>query len=161
FVQHVNGWTPCGDFTDKHGDGIHHLGFKVAPQNFDERVAWLERHGGTCIAGGAETFYAEVEFRNEIGITLEGRCPPDKNDVFGAVPVVLPGLSSSPGALSNRRVTHIGIVVSDVDRAARAYADLFDVEMPRIRNGTPHFPVRAHAGAGAAARIATLRQSDV
>jgi catechol 2,3-dioxygenase-like lactoylglutathione lyase family enzyme len=157
-VQHESGETPYGEFTRAHGDGIHHVGFHVDRDRFEDRVRWLERRAGTRIIGGPAVLYASFDSAATLGTTIETVFKTDWNRWWTAPPLL--GPQQSPWA-GHGHVTHVGIVVANVHRAARAYAELFGVESPRIRTATPRFPIGVRAASNAYMKIAVVRRPHV
>lgn len=70
-VQPLEGETTYGEFLEKWGEGIHHLGFDV--NNLDERVAAFQKLGvGVLMSGervGAKFAYMDTE--GSVGIIVE------------------------------------------------------------------------------------------
>ena len=70
-IQPLEGKTTYGEFLEKWGEGIHHLGFGV--NNLDERVAAFQKLGvGVLMSGervGAKFAYMDTE--GSVGIIVE------------------------------------------------------------------------------------------
>jgi catechol 2,3-dioxygenase-like lactoylglutathione lyase family enzyme len=69
-------------------------------------------------------------------------------------------VATGPNALARQRFTHVGIIVRDLERVARTYADLLGVGLSPIRTVNLAFPGRKGDGRGRA-RIAYLRKRGV
>jgi catechol 2,3-dioxygenase-like lactoylglutathione lyase family enzyme len=160
FIQHVDGVTPYGEFTRRHGDSIHHVAFHVGDEGFAKRVEWLEQHGGLCVAGGAHAHYADIDLQEQLGATVELLAADDRGYDWNAA-WSSPSDAEDGSNISNHQVTHVGVLVHDVQRVAHAYATIFGVEPPPVRLATPRFARGARAASGACAKVASIRQPNV
>jgi hypothetical protein len=120
---------------------------------FRERFLWLARHSDAVVFADEEHGYATFDFKSELGVHIGIASAIDKAREW-------PASSPSPSH-AFARVGHIGIVVRDIERAARTYTALFGVQPSRIRRLTPRFPKGMKAEKGAAVRFVQFRQPNI
>ena len=73
-----------------------------------------------------------------------------------------PADAATPAVFDQRTVSHIGMVVRDVDRTARAIADVFGLEVPTVRETKPVPPAKGYAGDPKAyTRVADVRFDNI
>lgn len=104
---------PYRDFLGSRGQGVHHVGLQAA--------------GGALAAAGAGARFIDVRAR--LGLTVETMPPAAQERLFG-------GRAAPPVAASLARptcITHLGLVVRDIERSRQALADLIGVDPPPIR----------------------------
>ncbi len=68
-LEPVGGPSPWQEFLDEHGEGVHHLGFRV--DDVGAAVAFLEDKRGRWVLGGAGVDFGYVDMAPEPGITIE------------------------------------------------------------------------------------------
>lgn len=148
--------TPVGPYADHlgaHGMSIQNLQFQVA--ELPLLRADMERVGGRWSLGGPDDFWAYVDFRDRLGMTLEP----------GAHPRVERPVTPVPGAvypLGGMPVTHIGIAVPDASAAARAFAEVFGIPVPELHEERGlDFPVGSDWDEAAVLRVARWRQGEI
>jgi methylmalonyl-CoA/ethylmalonyl-CoA epimerase len=151
-AQHVSGPTPHREFIARVGEGIHHVGFTTAG-GLDEKVALLQQKGGRLRLGGPRTSYASLDFRDQLGTDLGIHIDERKR----ASPRCRANAAPPPEL---RRLTHIGIVIRNLEETARTYADVFGVASSPVRLVKFVAPGRARADCGIA-KIAHLRTRGV
>ncbi len=103
------------------GDGIQHLGVTV-PDRFPERVAELVARGGRLTMGGPSASFAFVEMTDQLGTTLELK----PAGPAGAAP------ATAAGALGSSVVSHVGLILKDVQKTARLFAELTGAPAPQF-----------------------------
>lgn len=158
FAQPLDARLPHVAFLERHGAGIHHLGFHTSA-DLDTLIPALSAKGGTWTVGARGIPYAQMDFQERLGAALglsstAGR-PTPRNDDQTAVP-----LSGSKDLLVNHRVTNVGIVVHSVEETARAFSDIFGLGVSPMRAvdlALPGISIVSHG----AARIAYLRLNGV
>ena len=172
-AQHVSGPTPHKEFIGRVGEGIHHVGF-VTEGHLEEKVALLQQKGGRLRLGGPRSSYASLDFREQLGTDL-GLATPGclAKDVallhkrrgpgvhVGKADQLVSGRQANgtaPPAL--RRLTHIGIVVRNVEETVRTYANVFGVGSSPVKLVKFIVPGRPREGRGVA-KIASLRTRGV
>ena len=124
-------YGPIHDWLQKYGQSVHHIGL-VTPENFGDVRARLVQKGGRWVGGTAETTWAYVEFRDPLGATLEPVNPQTYERPLQRMTKAPPGET-----LGTRQMVRIGVVVGNVEQAARAYADVLGVTPSPVRVVTP------------------------
>ncbi len=164
FIEPVDGPTsPYASFIRRNGQGVHHLAFHVDRHDFDKRLDWLALQGGRCVAGGFGLPFADVDLEARLGTTIQLMADRDERNggVFKRTTRPPEALSDGGHVLGRPQVTHVGIVVRDIARAVKSYVEIFGVQMPRVRLGTPRFPSDARASQGACAKLATIGHPNI
>ncbi len=157
-AQALDPRLPHVAFLERHGAGIHHLGFHTSA-NLDTLIPALSAKGGRWTVGRLGTPYAQLDFQQQLGAALglsstAGRPTPFVEDQT-AVP-----LSGGHDLLVHHRITNVGIVVRSVEEAARAFSDIFGLGVSPMRAvdlALPGISIVSHG----AARIAYLRLNGV
>jgi catechol 2,3-dioxygenase-like lactoylglutathione lyase family enzyme len=118
----VGGPSPWREFLDAYGEGMQHITFTVrsAPQ----AVAHLEKLGGRHEMGTANVGYAYVNFRKQLGFTVE--LGQNANPTPVPTPAAATSLGTSP-------VRHLGVVVADAQKAATLFATILGVDLPPVQ----------------------------
>ena len=140
-----------------HGMSIQNIQLHVdgTVEHIQAVRAEMERRGGKWTLGVETDFRAYVDFKKELGITLEPIAMRLRRD-----PVVVPGLTAPP--LGTAPVTHVGFAVTDVHAAARAYSEIFGIAMPEIVEiRDPEYPPGADWNTSARLRVARWRQGEI
>ena len=104
---------PYRDFLGARGQGVHHVGLQAA--------------GGALGAAGAGARFIDV--RQRLGLLVETMPPAAQERLFG-------GRAAPPVAASLARptcITHLGLVVRDIEQSRQALADLIGVDPPPLR----------------------------
>lgn len=104
---------PYRDFLDTRGQGVHHVGLQAA--------------GGALGAAGAVAGFIDV--RPRLGLMVETMPPTAQERLFGGR---VPPPAAAPLAQPTC-ITHLGLVVRDIERSRQALADLIGVDPPPIR----------------------------
>ena len=120
----VGGPSPWREFFEQYGEGMQHITFTV--RNTLEAVAHLKALGGRHELGAVEGVgYAYVNFRDQLGFTIElGQ--------GGASGITSPpGPLAIPTSLGTSSVRHLGIVVSNVDKAAALFSQVLGIDAPQ------------------------------
>ena len=68
-LEPVGGPSLWQEFLNEHGEGVHHLGFRV--DDVGAAVAFLEDKRGRWVLGGAGVDFGYVDMAPELGITIE------------------------------------------------------------------------------------------
>ena len=68
-LEPVGGPSPWQRYLDEHGEGVHHLGFRVA--DVGAAIAFLEDRGGRLVLGNAEVDFGYMDMTPELGVTIE------------------------------------------------------------------------------------------
>lgn len=164
-AQPLDPRLPHADFLERHGPGIHHLGFNTR-SNLDALIPALSAKGGIWTVGGRGVAYAQMNFQDQLGAALglsstAGTVPTGAvapayvDEDLAAVP--LPG---GRELLVQHRVTNVGIVVRSIEDTAHAFSDIFGLGVSPIRAvdlALPGVSIVSHG----AARIAYLRLNGV
>jgi methylmalonyl-CoA/ethylmalonyl-CoA epimerase len=172
-AQHVSGPTPHKEFIARVGEGVHHVGF-VTSGHLEEKVALLQKKGGRLRLGGPTAPYASVDFREQLGTDLgiATRAHLAKKVAhlhLGSDPCV--HVEKPDHCVGSRRakevarpmlrrLTHIGVVVPDIEETARMYGEVLGVASSPIKVVKFVAPGRARADCGIA-KIASLRTRGV
>jgi catechol 2,3-dioxygenase-like lactoylglutathione lyase family enzyme len=141
---------------DKYGDGVQHVGLTV-PDKLAARVKALQAMGGAMTLGRADRDFVFVDLTTLIGTTLEltQHSPTDVSRSPEASPISALSLAGSP-------VQHIGLVVPDIEKTARVFADLLAVPLPRFNVvANPAFPATYTGDPKASVKTITFRLGDV
>jgi methylmalonyl-CoA/ethylmalonyl-CoA epimerase len=125
-VQPVAGPSPHREFLDKFGQGLQHVAFEV--KNAQKSVNYLVSKGGTWTTAN------NVDMQGVLGFSAEVREP----NAPTAVPQATPVVAQTP--LSKAIISHIGIVVPDVDKASRTFSEVFGVPVQRVQSATLTLP---------------------
>lgn len=149
-IQAVDRTNPLGDFVGRFGPGLQHIGLR-ARGGFEDQLHVLEHKGGRRTLGGQEAGYALFDFGEQLGSTVE--IMRRGMDTWASRP---PQLHSSR-ALANSPVSHVTVMVDDVEDAAWQYSELLGVGASPIRMAHPLFTPDAKASPHATARMASLR----
>ena len=143
-------YGPIHEWLQKHGQSVHHIGL-VTPENFGDVRTRLIEKGGRWVGGTTDTTWAYVELRDPLGATLEPVNPQTYERQLQRMTKAPPGAT-----LGTRPLARIGVVVRNVEAAAKAYADLLGVTPSPVRVLTPtDYPPDSTAS-----RTATLRASS-
>jgi methylmalonyl-CoA/ethylmalonyl-CoA epimerase len=129
-VQPIAGPSPHRQFLDRYGQGLQHVAFEV--QNTQAGVNYLVSKGGTW------TTATNVDMQGILGFSTEVR----QAGAPTAVPQTTPVVAQTP--MSNAVITHIGLIVPDIDKTSRAFSEIFGVEAPKAEEFGPlTFPVNS------------------
>lgn len=134
-IQPLYGPGAHMEFSQKHGEGIHHISFGMV-ENYDAVVSRLRSKGigmamqGTL--GGAVTF-TYLDTVRELGAIFEIVAPPSP----GVSPELAPwGVYSPPAPplwkMEGKRINQIGLVVDDAEGMSKRYEELFGIGPWRI-----------------------------
>jgi len=122
-------------FLEVHGPGIHHIGFASGNARLEEQRRRLLRDlklDGLFVESRGEAGFIDV--RSTLGLMLELSSPATRERRYGAG-LVRPFSRNAPLARLPC-VTHIGVVVRDIERSRRAYASGLQVEPSPVREFT-------------------------
>jgi catechol 2,3-dioxygenase-like lactoylglutathione lyase family enzyme len=125
--QSATDFGPIHDTVKGFGQTVHHISFGVR-ENYRETRDHLVDTGGDWRGGTATSIWSYVDFRDRLGVALE----PISIQIFD---MLGKGTSNAPAGdtLGTQPVTQIGIVVRNVDEAAKAYSDILGVTIPPAR----------------------------
>lgn len=142
---------PFAQHLKAHGTSIMNLQMQVADAQAVRRR--LEPMGGRWVLGSAEDFWGYVDLRDRLGAILE------PINMRPQVPVQpLPGVALALGTMP---VTHVSVAVSDVNRAAASYAELFGIPVPEVHEVTWLKALQGSANPAPRLRIARWKQGDI
>jgi catechol 2,3-dioxygenase-like lactoylglutathione lyase family enzyme len=68
-LEPVGGPSPWQEFLDERGEGVHHLGVRVA--DVGAAIAFLEDQGGRLVLGNAGVDFGYMDMAPELGVTIE------------------------------------------------------------------------------------------
>ena len=125
-VQPVAGPSPHRRFLDRYGQGLRHVAFEV--KDAQAGVNYLVSKGGT------RTTSSDVDMQDVLGFTVEVREP----NTPTAVPPTTRIVTQTP--LSSTVISHIGIVVPDIDKTSRMFSEIFGVSGPPVRTASLSLP---------------------
>ena len=146
----VTGWGPIHDTVEGFGTTVHHISFGVA-DSYGEMRDLLVQKGGEWRGGTTESPWSYVDFRDQLGTTLEPISIPVFNMLDQQTTKATPGET-----LGSHPVTHVGVVVRDADEAARAYAEVLGVTIPPAQVVTAmEFPEGSTASQDAHVKVTT------
>lgn len=143
-------------WVDKYGDGVQHVGLTVA-DDLAGRVKALEALGGVLTLGGGAGPFAFVDLTSLVGTTLEltVRNP-------STLPSTAPPAPSASVTLASNPASHIGLVVPDIDKATRAFAEMLGVPSPKMNVvPNPTLPDRYAGDPVTNVRTLTFRLGDL
>ena len=123
------------DLLETRGPGVHHIGLDVrigdAPLSLTEQSNRLERLGGKVVASGDD--FAFFDLTPPLGLKVEAMAPERLARLYGGH-AAEPGDTVRPDQLAGPAcVTHIGLVVHDIEQSRQVYADLIGVDVPPIQ----------------------------
>lgn len=151
-IQPDSGRSPFRDFLDTFGDGVHHIGLRVL-RGFDSKIRHIEDRGGRWTLGSVADGYIFFDLTEQLGSTIE-LVVPDK-DRFSSRPCSV----RRPAGLGTHALGHIGVIVRDVEEAARQYAAVLGIHTSPVRTIEPGFLGRR--GGNGQARTVSMRQKGV
>ncbi len=126
----IGGASPWREYLDTYGDGLHHICFSV--KDIRQAIAHLQALGGKHEMGGSPGVgYAYVNFRDQLGFTIELSQMPASPPV--ASTSAAPSVAQAHTALVGTVIEHIGIVVPDVEKAAKLFGAILRVPVPTAR----------------------------
>ena len=117
-----NPYTP---FLEKYGEGIQHLGV-VVPDALQDRVKALMGRGGTLTLGRPGGSVAFLDFTDLLGTTIE--IAQQRSDSAPGPAVA----ATAQNTLSTSAVSHVGLILSDVEKTAGAFASLMGAAPPNV-----------------------------
>jgi len=153
--------NPFSAFVAKYGDGIQHLGFAV-PDRLAERTAGLVATGGTQTLGKTGDPFAFVDMTGLLGTTVELSL----QGAAAARPAP-PGTASAttpaaPTRLSQAEVSHVGLILKDVDRTSKAFHELLGLPAPQFINARGiDFPAGYTGDKSVGVRISMVKAGTV
>jgi DNA-binding HxlR family transcriptional regulator/catechol 2,3-dioxygenase-like lactoylglutathione lyase family enzyme len=153
-MEPTQGSSAFSDFLRGFGQGVHHIGFRTIGE-LATQIRHVEHKGGRRTAGGLPDKYALFDFGEQFGPTLELVEP----ELDAWVQRTLPLTEMSPA----RRwpVSHVGIIVRDVQEAAALYSDVTGFGTSPVSTVSPAFPPHMRIGPGATARVVKVRQGGI
>ena len=123
------------DFLETRGQGVHHIGFHLPSRDgnlsLTEQSSRLERHGGTVVSSGHG--FEFVDLTPQLGLMVETMAPEMLDALYGASAAEPARMVDSDRLGRSTCVTHIGLVVRDIEQSREAYADLIGVDVPPIQ----------------------------
>jgi catechol 2,3-dioxygenase-like lactoylglutathione lyase family enzyme len=125
--QSATDFGPIHDTVKGFGQTVHHISFGVRENDRETRDHLVDT-GGSWRGGTATSVWSYIDFRNRLGVTFE----PISIQVFNMLDN---GTSNAPAGdtLGTQPMTQIGIVVRNVEEAAKAYSDILGVTIPPAR----------------------------
>ncbi len=122
--QGVGPNNPFSTFVAKYGDGIQHIGFAV-PDRVSERAAALVARGGVQTVGKTTNApFAFVDMTGLLGTTIE---------LAQQGPAATrPAPPATPTLLSHAEVSHVGLILADVEKTSKAFHDLLGLPAPQF-----------------------------
>ena len=120
-LEPIGGPSPWRDHLDQFGEGLHHIAFGVP--DLQAAVACLEEKGGKHVLGAPDYPAAHVNMKPLLGFTAE------VGQVSGSAQPQTPQAQRSANFGSNP-VSHVGIFVPDVEKAARLFGELMRMDVP-------------------------------
>jgi catechol 2,3-dioxygenase-like lactoylglutathione lyase family enzyme len=139
-------------FVEARGAGVHHIGLEKGPvSSTTEQANRLVQLGGTVIASDADRAF--VDLTSRLGPLVELLSPTVRDRLYGAG---MPEARLQPASPFGRLpcLTHVGIVVRDLERAQQTYAALLGMDPPPIQ------PLEAATGS-ARYTMFTLRNATI
>lgn len=120
--QPMGGRSYWRDLLDQHGEMLYRV--NVSVPDMAGHVAFLEGKGGKLVLGDPpRSPYSNVSLWPKFGFAVETNMLRPE----AAIPAPPPTT-----AFASNNVFKIGFVVSDIEKAARKFADLFGVEVPQV-----------------------------
>ena len=120
-LEPIGGPSPWRDHLDQFGEGLHHIAFGVP--DLQAAVAYLEEKGGKHVLGDPDYPAAYVDLKPLLGFTAE------LNQMSGSAQPQTPPIERSANFGSNP-VSHVGIFVRDVEKAAQLFGELMGMDVP-------------------------------
>lgn len=152
--QGVGPNNPFSAFVTKYGDGIQHIGFAV-PDRVSERAAALVARGGVQTVGKtANAPFAFVDMTSVLGTTIElaqqGQAPSR------------PTPPATPTLLSHAEVSHVGLILTDVEKTSKAFHELLGLPAPQFITAKGiDFPAGYTGDKNVAVRISMVKAGAV
>ena len=111
------------------GIGVHHLGIESGPTaSVTDRVNRLVQLGGSVVASDRD--HAFVDLASKHGPLLEISSPTLRDRFYPATPA--PRLDATSPFARLPCVTHVGIVVRDIEQARQTYSEFLGMAPPEI-----------------------------
>ena len=134
--------NPWEELLKTRGGGAHHLAFTVEDMDHTRtqmkslgyreilsvNEAGTHRDGSTWYGEGSGSYFDTLE---DMGTVIELARPPSTMPGLGRVYPAADGLKRASG-INVRAAVHIGIVVKDVEKAARHYQEVFGFELGKV-----------------------------
>ena len=148
----VGGRSYWKDLLDQHGPALYRMNFSV--RGLADTVAYLQRKGGRLVVGTPTTGGVNVSLWPRYGFGVE------MGEARRTAPPTSRSRPAGPSGTSfaSSPVFKVAFVVSDIERAAREYADLFGLDAPppvRV-NRSIVFPSDFKGDRGAHLKVAVL-----
>src|SRR5262249_35501850 len=126
----VGGPSPWREYLDQYGDGLHHICFSV--KDIHRAIAHLQSLGGVLELGGSPgVTYAYGNFRRQLGFTIE--LSQMREPAAGAAVPAASAITQAATALLAPRISHVGVFVPDVARAAELFGRIVGMPVPEAR----------------------------
>lgn len=133
------------EFLNQVGEGVHHLAFDV--DNLEQGLQMMKEQGyeleqkGNFVSGKGR--YAYVDTRSTYKTIIELL---ERENKYDPLPPASSERKERP-LLGTNRISQIGIVVRDLEEAAKAYGQLLGVELPDvIPSGKPEITQVVYQG---------------
>ena len=125
-VEPVAGPSPHRRFLDRYGQGLQHVAFEV--KNSQAGINYLVSKGGTLTTAN------DVDMQDILGFSAEVR----ELNAQTLVPEASRVMMQTP--LSNTVISHIGIVVPNIEKTSQAFSEIFGVPASPVRTGSLTLP---------------------
>jgi catechol 2,3-dioxygenase-like lactoylglutathione lyase family enzyme len=154
--QPQGGSGPAAAYLKQYGQGIYRLGYSV-PEAIGARVAALEQKGGRVVAGRAAGTFAWVDMTHSLGTVID--LMQDVTPVAAAAPT--PSIMGDKAVLATTAMSHLGFGVPNADETAKAFADVFGIPAPTVRDFKPvDIPPGYDADPAATLRLTSWKQAN-
>lgn len=124
-IQPLAGPSPQRQYLDRYGQGPQYVAFEV--KDAQAALTYLVSKGGT------RTTSTEVDMQDILGFSAEVR---ESNTATAAAATRV----QTQTPLSNRAISHIGIVVRDIDKTGQAFSEIFGVPASRAQAASLTMP---------------------
>ena len=121
----VSDYGPFADHLRKFGMSVQDSQLQVQG-DIQALRADLQQKGGRWTMGSPTDSWAYIDFQDKLGTTLE--------PINARPQLPVKALPDTKLALGTMPVTKVGIAVSDVQAAAKAYGDVFGIPTPEVKN---------------------------
>jgi hypothetical protein len=117
-------------FVEARGVGIHHLGLETDPAtSLTDQASRLVQLGGKVMPSDRDRAF--VDLTSRLAPLVEILTPTLHDRLYGAG-MSKPRLQASSSFAQLTCVTHVGIVVRDIEQARQTHAELFGLDLPPI-----------------------------
>jgi methylmalonyl-CoA/ethylmalonyl-CoA epimerase len=128
-LQPIGGASPWRNHLERFSEGLHHIAFGVP--DVGKAVAHLERFGGTHVMGTAGYPEAYVDMKAILGFTFELNQNPPAPAAGSSRTVSIQPATAEPIHFGMAAISHAGVLVPDVERAAKVFGELMGIPAPK------------------------------